>query len=77
MRKDYEMLSVSIPVVDWWDIKDEIDKLNDSANRLEKIVEAMIELYRSERVKSWEMILQKMYQEEKRKKGNGYTFRRR
>lgn len=68
-KKDLEMISVSIPVVDWWDIREEIDQLNDTVNRLEKIVEALILLHREERVKNWEMILQKMI-EKQEKKGN-------
>jgi hypothetical protein len=37
---------------------------------LERVVEVLIELYRTERVKNWEMILQKMMEKEERKKGN-------
>jgi hypothetical protein len=68
-KKDIEMMAVSIPVVDWWDIREEIDQLNDTVNRLKKIVEALILLHREERVKTWEMILQKMMEQEQ-KKGN-------
>jgi hypothetical protein len=68
-KKDLEMMSVSIPVIDWWDIQEEIERLNDNVNRLERVVEVLIELYRTERVKNWEMILQKMM-EKQEKKGN-------
>ena len=59
-KKDIEMMSIAIPVVDWWDIRDEIDGLSDAVMRLEKTVEALVELHRQERVKTWEMVLTKM-----------------
>jgi hypothetical protein len=70
-KKDFEMMSVSIPIVDWFDVRDQIDRLNGDVNRLEKIVEALAEIYQKERVKSWEIILNKMIEREDRKaKGN-------
>jgi hypothetical protein len=63
-------LSRPVSVTDVWDIDDRIDRLQDAVNRLEKIVEALAEIYRGERVKSWEMILQGMLKEQERKKGN-------
>jgi hypothetical protein len=69
-KRDIEMLSVSVPVVDYWEMRDDLDRLEDSVNRLERVVEALIELYRTERVKNWEMILKKMLEKEERKKGN-------
>lgn len=77
-KRDLEMLAVSIPVVDYWEMREELDRLNDSVDRLERITEALIELYRVERVKNWEMILQKMLVKQE-KKGNRSesTFRRR
>ncbi len=80
-RKDLEMLSVSIPTVDWWDIRQEIDRLSDSVKRLEGTVEALAELYKQERVKTWEAILTKLMERQDRKaKGNQRNesdFRRR
>jgi len=32
-RKDFEMVGVSIPTVDWWSARDEIDRLTDTALR--------------------------------------------
>ena len=77
-KKDLEMMCVSIPVVDYWEMKEEIDHLSDCVDRLEKVLEAFIKLYQEERVKSWEMILQKMI-EKQEIKGNQSesTFRRR
>jgi hypothetical protein len=69
-RRDLEMLTVSIPVVDYWEMREELDRLNDSVDRLERITEALIELYRVERVKNWEMILQEMLEKEETKKGS-------
>jgi len=69
-RKDLSMLSVSIPVVDWWDIREQIDQLNDAVNRLERVAESLVELYLSERTKSWELILKEMLAKEEKKKGN-------
>jgi hypothetical protein len=78
-KKDINMLCVSVPVVDYWEMKEDFDRLNDSVDRLEKIVVALIELYRAERVKNWEMILQKMLEKQLIKKGNPNEsiFRRR
>jgi len=77
-KKDLEMLSVSIPVVDWWDIQEEIDRLENLADRLESVEEALIDLYRTERVKSWEIILKKMLEkQEKKGNRNESAFRRR
>ena len=68
--RNLEVLSVSIPVTDWYDARDEIDSLRESVERLQKIVEALAELYRTERVKTWEMVLTKMLErEDKRRKG--------
>ena len=70
-KKDISMLSVSIPTVDWLEVREEIDRLNDNVNRLEQIVEALAEMYRQERLKTWELILMKMIEREDRKaKGN-------
>ena len=63
-KKDISMLSVSIPTVDYWELKEEIGRLNDSVNRLEKIIEALGELYHRERVKTWELVLTKMLERE-------------
>jgi len=69
-KRDLEMLAVSIPVVDYWEMREELDRLSDAVSRLEKIAELFLLLYKEERVKSWEMILQKMLEKEERKKGN-------
>jgi len=69
-QRDKEMMTVSVPTLDYWEMRDDLDRLQDAVNRLEKIVEALVELYRSERVKDWEMILQGMLKEQDRKKGN-------
>jgi hypothetical protein len=66
-QKDLQMLSVSIPVVDYWEMKEDIDRLEDAVNRLEKVVEALILLHKEERVKSWEMILREMLKKEEQK----------
>lgn len=68
-ERDKQIMSVSVPVVDYFEMREDLDRLEDAVNRLEKIVEAMIELYRSERVKNWELILQGMLKEQD-KKGN-------
>jgi len=74
-KRDMEMMAVSIPTVDYFEIKEEIDRLTDSVNRLEKIVECLAELYLKERVKNWEMILQAMLRKEEQKKGNANVHR--
>jgi signal transduction histidine kinase len=73
-RRDLEMLTVSIPVVDYWEMREELDRLNDSVDRLERITEALIELYRVERVKNWELILQEMLKQQKGNR-NGSRFK--
>ena len=65
--KNLELLSVSIPVTDWYDARDEIDSLRESVDRLQKVVEALAELYRTERVKTWELVLNKMLEREDKK----------
>ena len=71
-KKDLEMMSISVPVVDYWEMKEEIDRLSDCVERLENVLEAFIKLLQEERVKNWEMILQKMLEKEERKKGNRF-----
>lgn len=73
--RDKEILAVSVPMTDYLQMREELDRLEDSVNRLERVVEAMIELYRSERVKSWEMILQEMLKKEEGKKKGNYGNR--
>jgi hypothetical protein len=63
-------LARPVPVVDLWDIDDRIARLEAIAGRLEKAVEAFGELYKNERVKNWEMILQEMLKQYELKKGN-------
>jgi hypothetical protein len=67
--KDLEDVRLSRPVsvTDLWDIDDRIDRLQDVAIRLERVVEALIELYRSERIKNWELILKQMLKAEEEK----------
>ncbi len=59
-KKDIEMLSIAVPVVDYWQMKEELDRLSESVTRLEEIVKCLITLYREERVKTWELILWEM-----------------
>jgi hypothetical protein len=66
---DDTKLARPVAVVDLWTIDDRIDRLQDVVIRLEKVVEILVELYLKERVKNWEMILQKMLEKEQ-KKGN-------
>lgn len=49
-----------IAVVDLWDIDDRIERLENTVERLEKVVTALAELYGEERVKNWELILKEM-----------------
>lgn len=67
-QRDKEMMALSVPVVDYWEMREDLDRLDDAVLRLEKVVECLIELYRTERVKNWELVLQKML--DQRKKGN-------
>lgn len=69
-NKDLEMMCVSIPVVDYWEMKEEISNLQDAVCRLERIIEALILLYREERVKNWEMILRKMLEKNEQRRGD-------
>ena len=72
-HKDFEDVRLSRPVsvTDLWDIDDRISRLEDIAARLEKVLEAFILLYREERVKTWEMILKKMLEQEQKKGNHG------
>ena len=74
-KKDIEMMAVSVPTVDYWEMKEEIDRLNDSVNRLEKVVEMLIEVYRTERVKTWEIMLKGMLDREEKKRKQNASFR--
>jgi hypothetical protein len=75
-EKDLQDMKLARPValVDLWDIDDRIDHLQDAVNRMEKVVEALLALYRSERVKGWEIILQAMIKKQE-EKGNRYGNR--
>ena len=59
-ERDKDMMAISVPVVDYWEMRDDLDRLEDAVLRLEKVVEALIELHRNERVKNWELILREM-----------------
>lgn len=74
MNDDFK-LAKSVAVVDLWDIDDRINRLEAIAERLEEVVGCLVELYRSERVKNWELILQEMLKKEAQKKGNGNVRR--
>ena len=71
-KQDIETVKLSRPVaiVDLWALDDRVARLEDAVNRLEKVVEALIEVYRTERVKNWELILGEMLKKEEQKKGN-------
>ncbi len=59
-HRDKEMMCIASPLVDYWEMREDLDRLEGAVIRLERIVQALIELYRVERVKNWEMILQAM-----------------
>jgi hypothetical protein len=61
-------LARPIAVVNLWDIDDRISQLEEISRRLEKTLIAFCELYREERVKSWELILKEMVGRERGKK---------
>jgi hypothetical protein len=67
-QRDIEMMCVSIPTTDFWEMREELDRLADSVERLEKVVECLIALYHEERIKNWELILQEMLRREEDKK---------
>lgn len=69
-KRDIEMMCICIPVVDYWEMREDLDRLENVVNRLEKVVEMLIELYRSERIKNWEMILRKMLEKHEEKRGD-------
>ena len=63
-----------VAVIDLWDIDDRIDRLEELADRLEAredrliaAIETLENLYRSERVKNWELILSEMLRKEEQK----------
>jgi hypothetical protein len=66
-KKDLEMMAVSVPTTDFWELREEIDRLADMVERLETIVKALVTLYHEERVKNWELILKEMLRREERK----------
>jgi myosin-crossreactive antigen len=78
-EKDIEdfRLARPIAIVDLLSIDDRINKLEDVVNRLERVVEALLQLYRNERIKSWELILNKMVDKELQKKKGNYVDRAR
>jgi hypothetical protein len=71
-NQDKQMMSVSVPVVDYWEMKDEINHLENTVTRLEKVVETLVQLYKEERVKNWEIILKEMLKKEELKRGKQY-----
>jgi hypothetical protein len=68
-------LARPVAVVDLWSLDDRVSRLEDVVNRLEKILEALLQLYRSERVKSWELIFNKMIDKELQKKKDYHAHR--
>ena len=75
-EKDFDDLRLArpVPVVDLWDLDDRISCLEAIAERLERAVVAFGELYRSERIKSWELILREMLNEQRGQKNEYRTF---
>jgi len=73
--QDFQDIRLSRPVsvTDLWDIDDRIDRLEGIAERLERAVVAFGELYRSERIKNWELILREML-EQRGQKNEYRTF---
>ena len=47
-----------------------VDRLEDSVSRIEKVLEGFIELYNTERVKNWELILKELVERKTAKYGN-------
>lgn len=72
-KKDIEMMCIAIPVVDYFEMREDLDRLEDAINHLEKNVEVLAELYLRERVKNWELILKEML-DRKGVKKEGKTF---
>ena len=77
--KDFEDLRLArpVPVLDLFDLDSRIDRLERIAERLERSIVGLGELYREERVRNWEQILQEMLRQYELKKGNrdGRSFR--
>jgi len=73
-QKDLDDVRQSKPVavVDLWDIDDRIDRLENIAKRLERVLEVLAQLYLEERTKTWELILNELIRQERDqyKKGN-------
>lgn len=71
MNKDLEDVRLSRPVsvTDLWDIDDRIDRLEDLANRLEKIVSALILLHKEETVRGLTALFSEAL-DQQQKKGN-------
>ena len=68
-KKDFDDVKLARPValVDLWDIDDRINRLQDMTERLEKVTEILLQLYREERVKNWELILRELMGKRDRK----------
>ena len=69
-KRDKEMMALSVPMVDYFEMREDLDRIEDVVIRLERIVEVLVELYLKERVKNWELILREMLKKEEQKKGN-------
>lgn len=67
-RHDKEMMCISIPVVDYWEIREDLDRLEDAVSRLERIVEALILLHKEETVKGLTALFSEVLNQQK--KGN-------
>ena len=74
-ERDRQMMSISVPVLDYLEMREDLDRLENAVVRLERVAEVLVELYFSERTKSWEMILKGMLKKEESKKGNYYGHR--
>jgi len=59
-ERDRQMMSISVPVLDYLEMREDLDRLENAVVRLERVAEVLVELYFSERTKSWEMILKEM-----------------
>ncbi len=73
--EDFQNLKLARPVavVDLWDVEDRITRLEAIVERFEHVLEGFLVLYKEERIKTWEMILRKILEEEKGRPGGTRT----
>jgi len=76
-KNDLSKLHAAIPVIGFFEMRADVEQLTSTVERLEKVVDTLVNLYREERVKTWELVLNEMAKDLDQKRGDKNGIRTR